>query len=128
MCDVVGLCLQESSILLGTLVQLSGHEPGGERLLSDDAVAAIGKLFVRILTCCRHRGAIEGCSIGFSIYCTELLSCVHKPLQNIPRHLQEQVELLPAELCVNASFVHRQTPTGYPLGKTLERQVQCTHT
>ena len=82
---------QESSVLLGALVQLSCCTVDGQRLLSTEKVAGVGQTLVRVLTRCRHRGAIEGCSVGFQLYCSQLLISTDQYLHDIPQQLLNQV-------------------------------------
>lgn len=83
--------LQESSMLLGALVKLSQQLDSRVTILTTDTIHDIGQLFFKILTRCRHRGAIEGCNMGFSAYCTQLLVSSKTLLHQIPRGLLDQV-------------------------------------
>lgn len=54
-------------------------------------IHVIRSLFVKVLTTCRHRGAIEGCRSGFFRFCSSLLSSSVKELSNIPKVILEDV-------------------------------------
>uniref|UniRef100_UPI00358E865F tRNA (32-2'-O)-methyltransferase regulator THADA n=1 Tax=Myxine glutinosa TaxID=7769 RepID=UPI00358E865F len=51
----------------------------------------IAAVFWRILTQCRHRGAIDGCGLGFVKLCEALEGCPEQEFQTIPRDLLQQV-------------------------------------
>ncbi len=53
-------------------------------VLDSDAVRRLARVFVSVLTGCRHRGAIEGCNVGFMRFCTKLLNCREPELHNAP--------------------------------------------
>ncbi|CAM9971607.1 unnamed protein product [Lampetra planeri] len=61
-------------------------------------VQTITDVLKLILTCCRHKGAIDGCSLGFVKLCGALSSHPSPALQNIPSILLEE-----ALACVGTS-------------------------
>ena len=74
-------------------------------------VAGIGKIaqmFVGVLTGCRHRGAIEGCNVGFMKFCTRLLN-----------HSTDQLRRIPGKILFIVS-VHEFSHTVRPLGLFME--------
>ncbi|XP_041890886.1 thyroid adenoma-associated protein homolog isoform X1 [Corvus kubaryi] len=85
--------VKEIGLLLGDLAEL---------LLSPALPAELGPLlllptlqmatrvFQEILLRCRHWGAVEGCSMGFTKFCAALLNHPHPELQAIPRAVLEQ--------------------------------------
>ncbi|XP_038008017.1 LOW QUALITY PROTEIN: thyroid adenoma-associated protein homolog [Motacilla alba alba] len=85
--------VKEIGLLLGGLAEL---------LLSPALPAEVGPLlplptlqmatrvFQEILLRCRHWGAVEGCSMGFTKFCAALLSHPDPELQAIPRAVLEQ--------------------------------------
>ncbi|KAI0220416.1 Thyroid adenoma-associated protein [Lamellibrachia satsuma] len=88
------LNIRECSILLGCLVEMVPIQVKDELtrwILSLDQVVDMGNTMLRVLTTCRHRGAIESCSIGFTRYCTYLLGCAQPRLYKIPRQLLRQL-------------------------------------
>ncbi|KER19797.1 hypothetical protein T265_15456 [Opisthorchis viverrini] len=89
--------VRELSILLGVcLPQIAGlipvHTPSTSnrmssasgRKLSDDQVLKTSQFFCTQLLCGRHRGALEQCSIGFSRFCSSLLSTKENKLKSLP--------------------------------------------
>lgn len=92
------LNIRECSILLGCLVETVPIWVSGDSqdkltrcILSLDQVVDMGEIMLRVLTTCRHRGAIESCSIGFTRYCTRLLSSTQPRLYDIPGQLLRQL-------------------------------------
>nr|XP_032607205.2 thyroid adenoma-associated protein homolog isoform X3 [Taeniopygia guttata] len=85
--------VKEIGLLLGGLAEL---------LLSPALCAELGPLlplptlqmatrvFQEILLRCRHWGAVEGCSMGFTKFCAALLNHPDPELQAIPRAVLEQ--------------------------------------
>uniref|UniRef100_A0A8C0VFT5 Thyroid adenoma-associated protein homolog n=1 Tax=Cyanistes caeruleus TaxID=156563 RepID=A0A8C0VFT5_CYACU len=85
--------VKEIGLLLGGLAEL---------LLSPSMSAELGPLlplptlqmatrvFQEILLRCRHWGAVEGCSMGFTKFCAALLNHPDPELQAIPRAVLEQ--------------------------------------
>ncbi|XP_069476045.1 tRNA (32-2'-O)-methyltransferase regulator THADA-like isoform X2 [Ambystoma mexicanum] len=90
--------IKEVGLLLGSLVQktLSLVPPAGdESLLSVEVLETVAGLFRNILLQCRHWGAVEGCSLGFTRFCCSLLSHQDPALRLIPRRmLTEALDLL----------------------------------
>ncbi|XP_007435523.1 thyroid adenoma-associated protein homolog isoform X1 [Python bivittatus] len=79
--------VKEIGLLLGGLAEkvLSRPLPSGcEPLIPLQVVNMAAKTFQDILLKCRHWGAVEGCSVGFTKFCTTLLSHPSPELQNIP--------------------------------------------
>ncbi|XP_019627525.1 PREDICTED: thyroid adenoma-associated protein homolog isoform X1 [Branchiostoma belcheri] len=83
------LNIKEAGLLLGQLVD-SVLQNDCE-LLTPEQVQFIGRMYVRILTQCRHRGAIESCNIGFLMVCKRLLSHSDAQLAAIPAQILDQV-------------------------------------
>uniref|UniRef100_A0A8C8SWJ4 Thyroid adenoma-associated protein homolog n=1 Tax=Pelusios castaneus TaxID=367368 RepID=A0A8C8SWJ4_9SAUR len=86
--------VKEIGLLLGGLVEkiLSA---GPEPLLPLTVFGTAAKVFQEVLLRCRHWGAVEGCSMGFTKFCTALLTHPHAELQAIPRTVLAQgLELL----------------------------------
>ncbi|KAF4790367.1 thyroid adenoma-associated protein [Turdus rufiventris] len=85
--------VKEIGLLLGGLAEL---------LLSPALPAELGpflplptlqtatRVFQEILLRCRHWGAVEGCSMGFTKFCAALLNHPDPELQAIPRSVLEQ--------------------------------------
>ncbi|BFZ12162.1 hypothetical protein BsWGS_15202 [Bradybaena similaris] len=84
------LNLKESCSCLGELTALLVRSEGGcpqaVLLLSD-----IGQIFVKMLTTCRHRGAIEGSRQGLNQFCCSLMSSHVTDLAKIPSTLLQQI-------------------------------------
>ncbi|KAL7986807.1 hypothetical protein Chor_013090 [Crotalus horridus] len=71
--------VKEIGLLLGGLAEKVLPQPlsaGCEPLLPLQIVNVASKVFQDILLKCRHWGAVEGCSVGFTKFCTTLLSIV----------------------------------------------------
>ena len=83
--------LQESSVFFGALLQHPLYTKHTTDLISRESVSTLGELFFKTLTRCRHRGAIEGCNLGFTAFCTKLLDCSEVVLHDIPKKLLQQV-------------------------------------
>ncbi|XP_060539742.1 tRNA (32-2'-O)-methyltransferase regulator THADA-like isoform X1 [Pantherophis guttatus] len=85
--------VKEIGMLLGGLAEKVLPRPlsaGWEPLLPLQVVHMASKVFQDILLKCRHWGAVEGCSVGFTKFCTTLLSHPSPELQNIPRTMLTQ--------------------------------------
>ncbi|XP_039360755.1 thyroid adenoma-associated protein homolog isoform X3 [Mauremys reevesii] len=89
--------VKEIGLLLGGLVEkilplapLAGPEP----LLPLTVVKMAARVFQEVLLKCRHWGAVEGCSMGFTKFCTALLNHPHAELQAVPRTMLAQVSAL----------------------------------
>ncbi|XP_067396014.1 tRNA (32-2'-O)-methyltransferase regulator THADA-like isoform X2 [Emydura macquarii macquarii] len=90
--------VKEIGLLLGGLVEkiLPLAPPTGpEPLLPLTTFKMAAKVFQEVLLKCRHWGAVEGCSVGFTKFCTALLNHPHAELQAMPRTMLAQgLELL----------------------------------
>ncbi|XP_069071300.1 tRNA (32-2'-O)-methyltransferase regulator THADA-like isoform X1 [Pleurodeles waltl] len=90
--------IKEIGLLLGSLVQktltaasLAGVEP----LLPEVVLETVAGLFRNVLLQCRHWGAVEGCSLGFTRFCCTLLSHHDRGIRLVPRRmLVEALDLL----------------------------------
>ena len=82
---------QESSVFFGSLLHHPIYAKHTTDLISRESVSALGELFFKTLTRCRHRGAIEGCNLGFTAFCTKLLDCSDVMLHDIPKKLLQKV-------------------------------------
>ncbi|XP_054852467.1 thyroid adenoma-associated protein homolog isoform X2 [Eublepharis macularius] len=85
--------VKEIGLLLGGLAQkILPLAPlvGSELLLPLPAVKTASEVFQEILLKCRHWGAVEGCSLGFTKFCATLLSHPDPDLQDIPRAVLTQ--------------------------------------
>lgn len=87
------LNIKEASLLLGQLVAtiLRPGRPGSDNLLTAQEVNEVGEIFLRVLTCCRHRGAIEGACLGFSQFCSALFRTMDVRIQSVPQALLQKV-------------------------------------
>ncbi|XP_013394296.1 thyroid adenoma-associated protein homolog [Lingula anatina] len=104
------LNIKECCVLCGKLMEVFHVDiDGTSGVLTVKDVHIIGDLFLKVLTRCRHKGAIESCLLGFSKYCQKLMSCDDITLNQIPnQHLQEALK----PVCSNrtlASSVSRQS-------------------
>ncbi|XP_071963938.1 tRNA (32-2'-O)-methyltransferase regulator THADA-like [Antedon mediterranea] len=108
------LNLKEVSLLLAELSQFA-YLPveSKDALLTRKHLHTMIDMFVNILTKCRHRGAIEGCNIGFSRLCASLLSSSSQELAAIPRTLVEDVIHLITNEGSTTSFTKKSA--GLPL-------------
>ncbi|XP_078523982.1 tRNA (32-2'-O)-methyltransferase regulator THADA-like [Lissotriton helveticus] len=90
--------IKEIGLLLGSLVQKTltlAPPAGAEPLLPGGALETVAGLFRNVLLQCRHWGAVEGCSLGFTQFCCTLLSHSDRGLRLIPRRmLIEALDLL----------------------------------
>ncbi|RMC05923.1 hypothetical protein DUI87_17468 [Hirundo rustica rustica] len=85
--------VKEIGLLLGGLAELLlspalSAELGP--LLPLPTVQMATRVFQEILLRCRHWGAVEGCSMGFTKFCAALLNHPDPELQAIPRAVLEQ--------------------------------------
>ncbi|KAM4808102.1 tRNA (32-2'-O)-methyltransferase regulator THADA-like [Rhinophrynus dorsalis] len=80
--------LKEIGVLLGPLVEklLSGHVTLLPPAAVQESVATYQDIFLR----CRHWGAVDGCSAGFTKLCSALLCHEDPKLRNVPRQMMEQ--------------------------------------
>ncbi|CAJ1068273.1 thyroid adenoma-associated protein homolog isoform X1 [Xyrichtys novacula] len=83
--------LKEIGIFLGSLVEklLSGSKPN-QRPLTKEELMRASEVFKNILLKCRHWGAVEGCCVGFTRFCTSLLCSGDEELRDIPAHMLKQ--------------------------------------
>ncbi|XP_077992794.1 tRNA (32-2'-O)-methyltransferase regulator THADA-like [Glandiceps talaboti] len=85
------LNIKECSQLLGSFAnKFSFSLESSNGLLTTEQVRTMADIFVKILTKCRHRGAIEGCSLGFIKLCSRLLSSSIQELSSIPKNILVQ--------------------------------------
>uniref|UniRef100_A0A3P9L1H1 Si:ch211-225b11.4 n=1 Tax=Oryzias latipes TaxID=8090 RepID=A0A3P9L1H1_ORYLA len=84
--------LKEIGIFLGTLVEkgFTESKQSGEHNLLKPHLSRVSKVFKNILLNCRHWGAIEGCCVGFTKFCSCLLSCSDPELKEIPAQMLTQ--------------------------------------
>ncbi|XP_064248264.1 tRNA (32-2'-O)-methyltransferase regulator THADA-like isoform X2 [Passer domesticus] len=85
--------VKEIGLLLGGLAELllSPALPAGVGPLLPLATLQMAtRVFQEILLRCRHWGAVEGCSMGFTKFCAALLNHPDPELQAIPRAVLEQ--------------------------------------
>ncbi|MGH0163722.1 UNVERIFIED_CONTAM: hypothetical protein FKN15_062973 [Acipenser sinensis] len=84
--------LKEIGILLGSLVEKALAPPTASTgsLISIEDLKTIAKVFQKILLKCRHWGAVEGCCVGFTKFCSVLLNHHNPDVKAIPRRLLEQ--------------------------------------
>lgn len=89
------LNIRESSLLLGSLVSVvlkssSSHDLDID-LLSPQDLRQVGNIFLRVMTCCRHKGAIESSSLGFSEFCLALFRSHDLDVHSIPGVLLHEI-------------------------------------
>ncbi|XP_060105500.1 thyroid adenoma-associated protein homolog isoform X2 [Heteronotia binoei] len=85
--------VKEIGLLLGGLAEkiLPLAPPvGSGPLLPLPAVKMASEVFQEILLKCRHWGAVEGCSLGFTKFCATLLSHPDPELQDVPKAILTQ--------------------------------------
>ncbi|XP_064322676.1 LOW QUALITY PROTEIN: tRNA (32-2'-O)-methyltransferase regulator THADA-like [Phalacrocorax carbo] len=85
--------VKEIGLLLGGLAELllaPALPAGSGPLLPLPTLQTAAKVFQEILLRCRHWGAVEGCSMGFTKFCTALLNHPDTELQAIPQTMLEQ--------------------------------------
>ncbi|XP_038151490.1 thyroid adenoma-associated protein homolog isoform X1 [Cyprinodon tularosa] len=84
--------LKETGIFLGSLVEkvLKESKQRSECLWAKDDLRRASELFKDILLNCRHWGAVEGCCLGFTKFCTSLLSSNDPDLQDIPAQILKE--------------------------------------
>ncbi|XP_060763342.1 tRNA (32-2'-O)-methyltransferase regulator THADA isoform X2 [Neoarius graeffei] len=83
--------LKEIGIFLGSLVERILSLTYKDRtLLTVEDLQKASKVFKDIILKCRHWGAVEGCCIGFTKFCTALLTSSDPKLREIPNHLLQQ--------------------------------------
>ncbi|XP_056215397.1 thyroid adenoma-associated protein homolog [Falco biarmicus] len=85
--------VKEIGLLLGGLAKLllaPALSAGSGPLLSLPTLQTATRVFQEILLRCRHWGAVEGCSMGFTKFCAALLNHPDAELQAIPQTVLEQ--------------------------------------
>ncbi|KAM6241830.1 tRNA (32-2'-O)-methyltransferase regulator THADA-like [Spheniscus humboldti] len=85
--------VKEIGLLLGGLAELllaPALPTGLGPLLPLPTLQMAARVFQEILLRCRHWGAVEGCSMGFTKFCAALLNHPDKELQAIPQTMLEQ--------------------------------------
>ncbi|KAM6193435.1 tRNA (32-2'-O)-methyltransferase regulator THADA-like [Sarcoramphus papa] len=85
--------VKEIGLLLGGLAELllaPALPAGSGPLLPLPTLQTATKVFQEILLRCRHWGAVEGCSMGFTKFCAALLNHPDAELQAIPQTMLEQ--------------------------------------
>ncbi|KAM4746045.1 tRNA (32-2'-O)-methyltransferase regulator THADA isoform 2-T2 [Anableps anableps] len=81
--------LKETGIFLGSLVEkvLKEYKRDSACLLTKPDLMRASEVFKNILLKCRHWGAVEGCCLGFTKFCTTLLSSSDPDLKDIPAQM-----------------------------------------
>ncbi|XP_046784345.1 thyroid adenoma-associated protein homolog isoform X3 [Gallus gallus] len=82
--------VKEVGLLLGGLAELLLSSPGAKHLLQLTSLQTAATVFQEILLRCRHWGAVEGCSMGFTKFCAALLNHPNTELQAIPQTILDQ--------------------------------------
>ncbi|KAK3538827.1 hypothetical protein QTP86_015956 [Hemibagrus guttatus] len=83
--------LKEIGIFLGSLVERIQSLTHSDRiLLTVEDLQKVSKVFKDIILKCRHWGAVEGCCIGFTKFCTALLTSSDPKLREIPNRILQQ--------------------------------------
>ncbi|KAH9492921.1 hypothetical protein Btru_032618 [Bulinus truncatus] len=104
--------IKESCACLGELTHVVLLH-SDKQLLPKDVLYNIGQIFVKVLTTCRHRGAIEGCRDGFFLFSHSLLSSHDPYLNNIPRSILAQILGSLSENSLSSSVTRRSA--GLPI-------------
>ncbi|XP_077377667.1 tRNA (32-2'-O)-methyltransferase regulator THADA isoform X2 [Festucalex cinctus] len=92
--------LKETGILLGSLVERILSESGPDAgFLTKQHLQTAADIFQNILLKCRHWGAVEGCCVGFTKFCSALLGSSDPELKKIPSHMLQQVNCGFSRLC-----------------------------
>ncbi|KAM3939686.1 tRNA (32-2'-O)-methyltransferase regulator THADA-like [Leptodactylus fuscus] len=84
--------LKEIGMFLGPLVEKLIAAP--IPIISDAAVEGSMAAYHDIFMRCRHWGAVDGCSTGFTKLCSALLHHKDQKLRDLPRKMMEQALLL----------------------------------
>uniref|UniRef100_A0A803XWF0 DUF2428 domain-containing protein n=1 Tax=Meleagris gallopavo TaxID=9103 RepID=A0A803XWF0_MELGA len=82
--------VKEVGLLLGGLAELLLSSPGTKHLLPFASLQTAATVFQEILLRCRHWGAVEGCSMGFTKFCAALLNHPDTEMQAIPQTILDQ--------------------------------------
>nr|XP_033812618.1 thyroid adenoma-associated protein homolog [Geotrypetes seraphini] len=106
--------LKEVGFLLGSLVEktLCLVSPVAGPLLSFETLETVAGIFQDVLLGCRHWGAVEGCSMGLTKYCTSLLRFPDPAVQALPKRMLTQALALLQEL--RSSSLTRRA-AGFPM-------------
>ncbi|XP_006812214.2 tRNA (32-2'-O)-methyltransferase regulator THADA-like [Saccoglossus kowalevskii] len=107
------LNIKECSLLLGAIAEKLPLCDEFSGVLSTEQIQKMADMFVKVLTKCRHRGAIEGCNLGFMKLCSRLLSSSSQELSSIPKTLLDQVFCLLDSSLSGTSITRRSA--GLPL-------------
>ncbi|XP_037115240.1 thyroid adenoma-associated protein homolog isoform X1 [Syngnathus acus] len=97
--------LKETGILLGSLVEriLSEAKPD-TCFLTKQHLEMASDVFRNILLKCRHWGAVEGCCVGFTRFCSALLNSSEPELRDIPSHmLQQALQVVQSPSCTSVT-------------------------
>ncbi|XP_030074503.1 thyroid adenoma-associated protein homolog [Microcaecilia unicolor] len=83
---------KEVGLLLGSLVENTSClvSPAADPLLSFETLETVAGIFQDALLGCRHWGAVEGCSMGLTKYCTSLLRHPDPVVQELPKRMLTQ--------------------------------------
>ncbi|XP_014874014.1 thyroid adenoma-associated protein homolog isoform X1 [Poecilia latipinna] len=106
--------LQETGIFLGSLVEkvLKESKKHSECLLTKRDLVRASDIFKDILLKCRHWGAVEGCGLGFTKFCTSLLNSSDPDLKDIPAQMLR--DGLQVVQCAGSTSVTRRA-AGLPM-------------
>ncbi|XP_018424157.1 PREDICTED: thyroid adenoma-associated protein homolog [Nanorana parkeri] len=102
--------LKEIGMFLGPLVEklISGSAPSIPFSAVQSSMAAYHDIFIK----CRHWGAVDGCSAGFTKLCSALLRHKDPKLRDLPKEMMEQA-LLVVQSRTSLSVTRRAA--GFPL-------------
>ncbi|XP_077377670.1 tRNA (32-2'-O)-methyltransferase regulator THADA isoform X5 [Festucalex cinctus] len=97
--------LKETGILLGSLVERILSESGPDAgFLTKQHLQTAADIFQNILLKCRHWGAVEGCCVGFTKFCSALLGSSDPELKKIPSHmLQQALQVVQSPSCTSVT-------------------------
>uniref|UniRef100_A0A3B3Z0T7 Uncharacterized protein n=1 Tax=Poecilia mexicana TaxID=48701 RepID=A0A3B3Z0T7_9TELE len=106
--------LKETGIFLGSLVEkvLKESKKHSECLLTKRDLVRASDIFKDILLKCRHWGAVEGCGLGFTKFCTSLLNSSDPDLKDIPAQMLR--DGLQVVQCAGSTSVTRRA-AGLPM-------------
>ncbi|XP_061672934.1 tRNA (32-2'-O)-methyltransferase regulator THADA-like isoform X2 [Syngnathoides biaculeatus] len=97
--------LKETGILLGSLVErvLSESKPK-TCVLTKKHLETASDIFRNILLKCRHWGAVEGCCVGFTRFCSALLRSSDPELRDVPSQmLQQALQVVQSPRCTSVT-------------------------
>uniref|UniRef100_A0A3Q2QTY6 Si:ch211-225b11.4 n=1 Tax=Fundulus heteroclitus TaxID=8078 RepID=A0A3Q2QTY6_FUNHE len=103
--------LKEAGVFLGSLVEKVLKE--SRQLLTKQDLMRASEVFKDILLKCRHWGAVEGCCVGFTKFCTSLLSSDDPDLKDIPTQMLKDQGLQVVQ-CPGSTSVTRRA-AGLPM-------------